>query len=1531
MLNFRTINMSKQFFSPAVETNNSNPDSKSIADLLSSPSSVGSSQATFSSVVNRQVTVEDDFSDEDSPRTPIAAEWQHSSVRASMHERRAERKQARASTPKVAPKPVVRDGDDEASKARAKRVAAAAAAAAVREAARVKAFRDSRDRVYESPAPSGPARNLHVEVEVVSPVDSLPPRSRKAMASRSDKPRKDRKKHEIKVERNNHPAPLPRVSKAEAAAATSPVKRVEAAEPAESKEVVFSKYEFKKLAFTGLWNNSIKASEYNHACHWGVHVDHGDTITVMIYPGLVENLAAYLATKVHDAKFANYTVAQAKALSLCRDPSWVMTPAQRLTSVMYAPALAYMIYWNDVQHISRVVTQSHFEFSWWMWFSLHASGFGGLASLYAYGGPSPSGPGSGVAKYPTLPRSGLYGVAVKFYEATRGVPRYVKSLFTYSGPDTPVSAKFNTEVASVPAKPRRECATCEQVEAGPFTRPDVPDAVRPRVEQVGPADSDYRPRVFENNLANQQAAVDARVLAATPEPDAEYLADYIKFVKNNADTLFGKACRIEPIPFDEYLRNSNASTAVKATLQRTWDRLQAEGIDASSDVGANVKAWTTRKAFTKEEFTNHRTPFGITEKAPRLIQGATPEFICLVGPWFAAFQGRLKKVWGAEAAITFASGLPADVLASKLNIEGRSVFDDDVSAFDASFVYDLLMLEVWMAKRYCAPTATLQLLTANCNVHGITSHGLKYSRDGCRCSGDPGTSCNNSWQNGCMHAFIYSRSRSRTCKETMSELNMLVAGDDNLGTHPSGFQVDWAAGMAKLGFKSTPHYPDKPHNAEFCSMRLTPIEGGWTLVPKVGRVINKIVWSLDRPTNVSRESMVRGTALSLWTQSEPCPPLRAFLGNLLRLTQGAVPYTPKWEPWKVTGGGGKPNAETWSQLSEIYDWSPEIQSDWEELLLTTTLDTDLKHPYLDLLLQADTDGPLTTNYQSSFDPKSEDTSYRPSCAAEAAEAARWSISGAERNRLAHAANGNIVAYSWSLSSEDRNRLAHALNGNTTSVEQSDRVLNTLADAVHMTPAATAWFKVATDIFHDTAVDGFCGVPDSVTGNSINPILKYSTTIGCPTGITSGTWDCHVVMLPFDAVDAQPLSFSGCQGVGRNNLIVPDTAAIPYRRVEPITILSYPSSDSTGYSDPFAAGNASNATHRTDYLELTSVLANGSYRVVSQGFEVINSTALINAQGMTTVYRSPVSTLGNATAVTQVYKEGDEAKSVGSANCLVIDRLPAGTTEALLLPGSKQWHASEGCYVMAHLNNCDSFPLESNWTQPLISRSNNVGPAIANSIYWAPEPFIESFGTSNVSAFRQIQWANMDIGGAFFTGLSPESTLTINWNIAIERFPSVLQPELVTLSSPSPEYCPIAFEMYKALTVNMPVGCMQKENGLGDWFRDAVATVAEVVSPVIAMVPHPAAQAISAGVSGIGKLAKRNDEDRKTLESVQAQIDRNNSSMLTSGEVAAVNRAADRAINRVERQIERPMPLPRARAAALPKAAAPKPGRGRRRK
>lgn len=441
------------------------------------------------------------------------------------------------------------------------------------------------------------------------------------------------------------------------------------------------------------------------------------------------------------------------------------------------------------------------------------------------------------------------------------------------------------------------------------------------------------------------------------------------------------------------------------------------------------------------------------------------------------------------------------------------------------------------------------------------------------------------------------------------------------------------------------------------------------------------------------------------------------------------------------------------------------------------------------------------------------------------------------------------------------------------MSRSEKMLKGMGDKLGLTDAGREFLIVSIDPFHDTPTN-CTGIPNLQTGNSVTQTVKLATQISCPAGITDGTWDCYVYMMPWMTDEAQFRLFTQTVFDYSANACYTTNGTNSTRRVDPITILSGPTSTvvSSGWSDPFQSGTTGGTGFRQDWISLNENFTDGDYRVISQGFEVINTTPDLYAGGLCTTWRSPVPSMDTKTTYnhTLIKDPGPTAVVYGScaASALVIERLPNSIAQALQMPDTRQWKAKDGAYVVGRFNNLDENTTQDHgWTQPIIAYTANETGTTFPAAVPIPNDFISNtiLPTAYLPrplAQRYVTWTNMDAGGAFFTGLSLQTTLTIKWTIVIERFPSQQQANLVVLAKPTPAYDPVALEMYKCIVQNLPTGVPQYENGLGDWFRDAVSTVAEVVSPVLSVIPHPYAQAASQVAKGFIKKEPMNNYDPK---------------------------------------------------------------------
>lgn len=468
----------------------------------------------------------------------------------------------------------------------------------------------------------------------------------------------------------------------------------------------------------------------------------------------------------------------------------------------------------------------------------------------------------------------------------------------------------------------------------------------------------YPPTAFAPNRVNEIQALNARVLKETPVVDPIIMGAFVQWVKTNYRHLFPGLRKRRPVSLDTYLENSNASPSVKETIKRAREECDNEGIEYSNQIPQrDAFEWTSRKSFVKVENALYTSPMGETVKAPRLIQGADPRFIAYVGPCFQAIQSEIKKCWGKRWCVYFTSGATAKQTANYITDAGDwRWFENDVSAYDASINEELCKLEVWLAKKMGAPPLVLQLMEHNMMTHGYTSTGIKYSCVGTRKSGDPYTSCYNSVLNGLMHLFCISVSGVEPA-DLPKVVKMLVQGDDNLLRHAPHLEVNWDL-LLHLGFKCESIYRTGPEEAEFCSSRLYPVEGGYCFGPKLGRYLNKLLNFVNPPINTHPLSVVHGIALGMSATATYIPILRSVQRKLLEWSDGHDPYYVTDEFWKLQYRSQRPDWPACHNfVDDVYGLSAELMEIIHYQIKHWQPGNNIDTPAMCLLFDRDTAAP----------------------------------------------------------------------------------------------------------------------------------------------------------------------------------------------------------------------------------------------------------------------------------------------------------------------------------------------------------------------------------------------------------------------------------------------------------------------------------------------------------------------------------------------------------------------------------------------
>jgi len=440
------------------------------------------------------------------------------------------------------------------------------------------------------------------------------------------------------------------------------------------------------------------------------------------------------------------------------------------------------------------------------------------------------------------------------------------------------------------------------------------------------------------------------------------------------------------------------------------------------------------------------------------------------------------------------------------------------------------------------------------------------------------------------------------------------------------------------------------------------------------------------------------------------------------------------------------------------------------------------------------------------------------------------------------------------------------------VQRSQRVLDKVGARLGITQAGKEWLIAAVDPWHDVPLQ-CTGFPDTNEAASVVQVVKLSATLQAPVAFT-GNYDVHVHQFPWQRVSKLvggrwSSTIDGNQITGYGDFLIGGDGTTP----GPLpgnsnVVVGGLIVDYTQNGNPGFAFNSTNASPAFD-TQLQPYLV-GEYRIIGMGFEVINTTAEISVQGLTTVYRQPCASMDSSKSVLAttgaIVTGSTTAIRSGYPDVLLTNMPPANPAEALLLDGSKQWKAKEGCYVVSTLSS-DELPAGTNNVNPVLHLSTSdptaatfpwgyqittAGSVNYNGLQWTISG--ATFQVNSLSA-GTAQFQNFNHAGAIFSGLSNATTLQLNAIYYIERFPTQQDSALVVLARQSCRNDCIARELYSEIIREMPVGVPQRMNGLGEWFADGVSAAVDFIAPVASAIPLPFAQSVAAGLKAVGGIAK----------------------------------------------------------------------------
>jgi hypothetical protein len=419
---------------------------------------------------------------------------------------------------------------------------------------------------------------------------------------------------------------------------------------------------------------------------------------------------------------------------------------------------------------------------------------------------------------------------------------------------------------------------------------------------------------------------------------------------------------------------------------------------------------------------------------------------------------------------------------------------------------------------------------------------------------------------------------------------------------------------------------------------------------------------------------------------------------------------------------------------------------------------------------------------------------------------------------------------------------------------SDKKLEQMCREHRLTASGCEWLKAAIDPFHDydLVVDGF---PDLVSDKSIVLKVQKSVSISKPASFDAGNWDANIALTPLDYTRnsaGHGCTYSWISGAGGQVTVDPTLVTTPNQGFLGLCAVSMaPSSDPTFVCEASGTGLESSAViDLYDQLHPPSTGEDTVGRVIACGFEVVNTTAEINKQGSVTCYVAP-----NFNSLDQRLIVNSTSPGIIASTPTVRGFMapPQDLSKAKLLNNSVTFGADEGCYVVGRMGVDPR--VEGNHFGPVLMKGNGVG---ASTYVGELAPVIP--GTSTVSSTTDYpisHFNTFETSGAYFTGLSDQTTLTVTLRAYVEIFP-MDNELLVSLATPSAGFDPVAIELASRIMRTMPPGVPVAENAMGDYFRRAMRTLGSVMT-------NPAVRSVVEGaVPGAKPVYLMGDVVRQTL-------------------------------------------------------------------
>jgi len=397
----------------------------------------------------------------------------------------------------------------------------------------------------------------------------------------------------------------------------------------------------------------------------------------------------------------------------------------------------------------------------------------------------------------------------------------------------------------------------------------------------------------------------------------------------------------------------------------------------------------------------------------------------------------------------------------------------------------------------------------------------------------------------------------------------------------------------------------------------------------------------------------------------------------------------------------------------------------------------------------------------------------------------------------------------------------------------ETLLSKLENAHALTPGGLDWLTIAVDPFHDSPVHSL-GYPD--TSDIPTIVYKYNQTfnISAPPGVT-GNWDVNIYNSPIAASSTGVIA-----GALSNSYTWSPDGTNPVVLIGGVTSTAV-ATDSLSWL-PY--NNGASTTTMVSQPPINNISADPG-RIIAGGFEVVNTTPQLYRGGSVIYYTSPASTQPDNISNVSFVPSTLVSPNYEGVTARVFARPPNSSNEAMLYTGSVLTAAECGAYVPIRFEDISN-ALSAGGGNPFVV-SNGADTGVASN-----NPFLATSGATvnSLQSPNRVIFSNGSYSGAYFTGLSPQSTLQLHSIFYFEQAPTAkLSPNIVPLATPSCPYDPLALHLYSTVIRMVAPGCHVDMNPAGEFFaqvlrvlESALPAVGAALTPVLGPLAIPLAQA-----------------------------------------------------------------------------------------